>query len=325
MTEQQSTCFVCGYVLDGRGGARPVELPLADDGNDAGAQQWLHIDYSFADAEDWLAARGLPDHVIESLVRSDTRPRALAEPGGLLVILRGVNTNPGAVPEDMVSIRIWIEPARIITVRQRRLLSVTDIRERLEQGRGPASAEELLTALIERLADRIADVVEDIEDRVSGYEAEAEGRFGPELRPQLSLTRRQAAGIRRYLAPQREALENLQRYAKDRLADTAVFSIREQSDRITRYVEDLDLARERSLVVQEELMNRIAQEQNERMYVLSIVAAIFLPITFITGIFGMNVAGVPGVEYGPAFWLVAVSMLVISGIIIGLLRLKRWF
>ena len=46
--------------------------------------------------------------------------------------------------------------------------------------------------------------------------------------------------------------------------------------------------------MQEELMNRIAQEQNARMYVLSIVAAIFLPISFVTGLFGMNVAGLPG-------------------------------
>jgi len=58
-----------------------------------------------------------------------------------------------------------------------------------------------------------------------------------------------------------------------------LYLVREQSDRITRYVEDLDFVRERALVVQEELFNRISQEQNTRTYVLSIVATIFLPIT----------------------------------------------
>ena len=101
--------------------------------------------------------------------------------------------------------------------------------------------------------------------------------------------------------------------------------MREQSDRITRYVEDLDLVRERALVVQEELFNRISQEQNARTYVLSIVAAIFLPITFISGVFGMNVAGLPGLEEINSFWIVSAVMLAISVAILIGLRLKKWF
>ena len=101
--------------------------------------------------------------------------------------------------------------------------------------------------------------------------------------------------------------------------------VREQTDRIAREVEDLDLVRERSLVITEELLNRIAQEQNNRMYVLSIIAAIFLPITFITGLFGMNVAGLPGIENPAAFLLVAGAMLGVTVLTLVLLRAKRWF
>ncbi len=71
-------------------------------------------------------------------------------------------------------------------------------------------------------------------------------------------------------------------------------------------------------------MNLIAQEQNARMYVLSVVAAIFLPISFVTGLFGMNVAGLPGVEDPTAFILVAGSM---GAIVVGILlyfKFKRW-
>ena len=56
--------------------------------------------------------------------------------------------------------------------------------------------------------------------------------------------------------------------------------LRQEADRIMRHLEDLDLARERAVVLQEELLSHIAQEQNARMYVLSVVAAIFLPLTF---------------------------------------------
>ena len=136
--------------------------------------------------------------------------------------------------------------------------------------------------------------------------------------------RRQTAAVRRFLAPLRDALESLFRNSKGILDDERSFRIREQSDRITRYVEDLDLVRERILVVHEELLNRVAQEQNARVYLLSIVAAIFLPITFITGLFGMNVAGLPGVDDPRSFWLVAGIMTVVSAGVIVWLRLRRW-
>ena len=58
--------------------------------------------------------------------------------------------------------------------------------------------------------------------------------------------------------------------------------------------------------------------------VLSIVAAIFLPITFITGVFGMNVAGLPGVEDPVSFWLVAGVMTTISFVVLALFRFNRW-
>ena len=78
-------------------------------------------------------------------------------------------------------------------------------------------------------------------------------------------------------------------------------------------------------MLQEELFNRVSQEQNARTYVLSIVAAIFLPITFISGVFGMNVAGLPGLEDINSFWIVSGVMLVISIAILIALRWKKWF
>jgi zinc transporter len=96
------------------------------------------------------------------------------------------------------------------------------------------------------------------------------------------------------------------------------------SDRITRYVEDLELVREKAMVLQEELINMMAQQQNDRMYVLSIIAAIFLPISFITGLFGMNVAGLPGINEPSAFVYVAGFMTAMVVTILAIFRLKKW-
>ena len=96
-------------------------------------------------------------------------------------------------------------------------------------------------------------------------------------------------------------------------------------DRMTRYLEDLDLVRERTSVLQEEVMNISMAQQNTRMYVLSIVSLIFLPMTFVTGVFGMNVGGLPGLEDPTAFVIVVATMLFISIAVIAVLKVKRWF
>ena len=156
------------------------------------------------------------------------------------------------------------------------------------------------------------------------FETIVETGHAQAIRTKVSALRRQTAQVRRFLAPQRDALDALYRDSKEMLTHDHAYAIREQTDRIARYVEDLDLVRERLLVVQEELTNRVAQEQNARMYVLSIVAAIFLPITFITGLFGMNVAGLPGLEDPSAFAVVAIAMASVTVAMLLYLRAKRW-
>ncbi len=314
-------CFVFGLQLDGQGGGTAPSATATDSAHPS----WLHIDYSSPTAKTWLLERGLSTGVVETLVREETRPRAVPMGPGVLVVLRGVHANPGSEPEDMVSLRMWIEPNRLITVRQRKMFSAQDVRQSLVEGRGPKTIPDLVTELIERIADRISLFVDSIEEEALAFEEAVETGEPNALRRDVSALRRQTAVVRRYLAPQREALDALFRHSKDILDDAHSYAVREQCDRITRYVEDLDLVRERTLVIQEELLNRLAQEQNARMYVLSIVAAIFLPITFITGLFGMNVAGLPGVEDPAAFWIVCGVMLFLLVGVAVLFRIKRWF
>lgn len=312
--------FVFGWALNGTGGADAVELPLPD----TDSPIWLHYDYSRPDIIPSLLELGLPLHVVETIVRLDTRPRTAVLPEGVLVVLRGVNMNPGANPEDMVSLRLWLAPNRLVTVRQRRLFAVQDVQETLKGGNGPKSIADAVLEIVERLADRISDFVDHIEEQVVEFESAVESDEAQSVRTRVSALRRQTAQVRRFLAPQRDALDALYRDSKNLLSQDHTYAIREQTDRIARYVEDLDLVRERLLVVQEELMNRVAQEQNARMYVLSIVAAIFLPITFITGLFGMNVAGLPGLEYPWAFAVVAVIMVSVTVGMLFYLRAKHW-
>jgi zinc transporter len=315
-------------VLDGKGGARMLAPPDIARWTPADGVLWLHIDFTKDGTYDWLQAGlpvTLPDVVLEVLTDLETRPRAVIVDNGLLVALRGVNMNPGENPADMVSIRVWLAQDYIITSRRRRLLAVNDILADLHKGEGPQTPGDFLSHLVGRLADGIAVYVDKIEDHVIAAEgAIADGDNSEPRRLELSRIRRQIANVRRFVAPQRDALEKVHRYPAAWMPQDEIRQLREEADRIARYVEDLDLARERAILLHEEFQGIIAQQQNSRMYVLSMVAAIFLPLTFVTGLLGMNVGGLPGVDnkFGFLWAIIAMSTCVILAALV--LRLKKW-
>ncbi|MGW8370226.1 MAG: zinc transporter ZntB [Gammaproteobacteria bacterium] len=316
--------FVYAYLLDRKGGGIEIEEADVESWEPGRGLLWLHLEIDNPRGMQWLANEsGLDPLVAEAMSVGETRPRSIATDNGLLVILRGVNTNPGADPEDMVSVRAWIERDRIITVRRRRLLSIQDLRAALAEGNGPRSSGDFLVMLAERIAFHIGSIVDGVDDAIDAIDDEVATGDIAELQRSTATVRRQAAAIRRYLAPQREALNRI-RGRTELLTPHEMHDLEEQSDVMTRYLEDLELVREQAVLIYEQLSTRMANQQNERLYVLSIVAAIFLPLSFITGLLGMNVAGVPGLDYGPAFWISVAFMTAIAAALLVYFRAKHW-
>jgi zinc transporter len=319
-----SGAVIYRFHLDGRGGGSHRHGSEPGDDTTTGFD-WLHLRSDHPGAVKEMQAIDLDPKVISALTAMETRPRMQQLSGGVLINLRGVNTNPGSDPEDMVSVRIWFRDDMIVSTRRhgRKLLSVVDVTERIEDGLGPRTPGEFVVMLIERLANRIGDFVDLLDEELARVETNLNVDNIRQVQQQLSDLRKQTAMIRRYLAPQREALAELYRSRKH-LSDEDCHGLHFQTDRITRYVEDLDLAREQALVLHAELQNRIAEQQSSRTYLLSIVATIFLPLSFLTGIFGMNVAGLPGLENSAAFSILSVAMAVLAVILIGFMWLKKW-
>lgn len=313
------------YLLDGHGSARILDHGEPTAGVRSDSVHWAMRDFTSAETKRWLLQDDTLPHVIaEALLASDARPRSVIADQGVLVVLRGVNTNPSSDPEDMVSIRVWLEPQRVITTVRRRLLSVQDLGTDLTEGRGPRNSGEFLVHLVERLANRIGIVVEEIEAQVETLEHRVEDSASNDIGAALGDLRRQIATIRRHLTPQRDALDRLFRQPIHVLTDRDLAELREQSDRTTRYLEDLDLAREQAVVLREELGSRLAQEQNSRMYVLSVVAAIFLPLSFVTGLWGVNIGGLPGVDHPLGFIAFLSLLVVLAFVLIWFFKRKEW-
>lgn len=284
------------YIFDDTGKGRrsdwqEVEAWKAGDGS----LLWLHLDYTHPFVRQWLKGRNDLNYlVIENLLAEDSRPRSTPFHAGLLMGLRGVNLNPGADPEDMIAIRLWLDEHCVISTGKRILASIDDMANALEQGDGPRSTGEFLTELCENVMDRIGDVIGEIEQTFDDYEESLLVDESAVLRVQPSSLRRQIIDLRRYLAPQREALGHLQVSKVDWLQDAERLRLREVSDRLVRYVEELDSIRDRAVVLHEEFASRLSEQINKRMYIVSLVAAIFMPLSFLTGLFGANVGGIPG-------------------------------
>jgi len=288
---------------------------------------WVHLDREQQSSRDYLRRTSEIDTIVqEALLAEETRPRALSIGDGLLLTLRGVNLNPGADPEDMVSLRLWVEANRMISTRHRPVMAVSDLRERLASGRGPDTIGDLVTQLAARLVDRMSGVIETLDDDEDELEEQLVEELRREARSDITRIRRQAIALRRYLAPQRDALSRLQGEELSWLDARRKARLREVTDRVTRYVEDLDAIRERAAVIQDELMNRMSDQMNRNMYLLTIVASVMLPLGFITGLLGINVDGIPGSENTPwAFAAVCTAMVALVAAEIWFLRRHRWF
>jgi zinc transporter len=317
--------LIGAYILDGKGGGQKVGWKEIQEWKPTDGLLWVHLNYTAPEAQQWIKEENqLQDVVGDALLAEESRPRVTAFGDGLLISLRGVNLNPGADPEDMVSLRIWVDKSRVITTRRRKLLSVADLSTAIEMGTGPRTAGEFLEDVADRLMSRMGGVIDQLEDKVADLEEAVLTAQSHELRPKLASIRRDAINLRRYMAPQREAIARLQSEKISWLTDENRVRLREVYDHLTRYLEDLDAARERAAVTQEELVSRLSEQMDNRMYVLSVVAAIFLPLGFLTGLLGINVGGIPGAEYKAAFAIFCTFLGAIAIIELIIFRKKKW-
>jgi zinc transporter len=318
--------LIHALLLDGQGSASEVALDEIHNWTKEQGLLWLHFDYTHPESEEWLLeSSGLDKIIAQALLEDETRPRATLINDGMLIALRGINHNPGAEPDDMVALRMWVDQDRIVTSRRRKLGAASIIAADLSKGHGPKNSGEFLVSMISHIVAGMSDTINDFEERTADYEDAVLSGKTDGLRYELANLRRQTITIRRYLAPERDAFSRLLIEKVSWLNPEHNIQIREINDALLRHIENLDAARDRAAVTQEELASRISEQLNSRMYVLSVVTTVFLPLGFLTGLLGVNIGGIPGSENHYAFWIfIAILVaLVISQVI--LFRWKKWF
>ncbi len=319
--------IIFAYDFDGKGGGKPLEGAAISKKLSDKQLAWVHLDATHAETKPWLEKEiaYLDPFIIDALLADETRPRMTQINDGVLLILRGVNLNENADPEDMVSIRLWVDSHRIISIRRRKVRAAQDIRQRLEEGTGPKDAGQFISMLVSRLFDRIQPVLTALDESTDIVEENLLEDASTSLREAIVDVRKKAILFRRYMAPQRDAIGQLRMAELSWLDDYHRRHLQENYNLVTRYVEDLDTIRERAQIVKDELANILADKLNHNMYVLSVIAAIFLPLGFLTGLLGINVGGIPGTDNHNAFFIFCgiLTALVIAQIFF--FKKLKWF
>ncbi len=320
--------FLFGFGFDAEGHATPLTWAGVLHGDHLHYKRtWLHLNRHSHQTNGWLIRKsGLDRLTAQALLQEDTRPRATRHGSGFLINLRGVNLNPGEALEDMLSLRMWASETLLITMRSRRIQSARDVAEMVQEGMAPNSTGGLVAALANSLTERMEPGITAFDEEADRYEDEL---LDPKIRLSRSVLpefRRRVLQVRRYIIPQREALTQLVRDG----ATSGLFSeqdiqfLRESTERVTRLCELIENIRERSTVLQEEVIQESTEETNKRLFVLSILSAVFMPISFVTGLFGVNLAGMPGAQNAGGFWMLSGSLVCVTAGTLLALRWKKW-
>ena len=292
-------------ALDGKGGGTLIPWDKAVCETLPEGPFWLHLDWDTPLAHQLLVETFAVDPVVaEALIEEDTRPRSLAVGRDEMVILRGVNLTPGAEPEDMISLRMLVNERRVITLTRRELRSIVDLKTGIDSGRGPSTMGEFMSMLTGKIVDRVAPVLEQLEDAIDEEENDlVEGKIS-HVEATLVGVRARIIKLRRYLAPQREALARLSQEKLDWTSGEDRARLSESANQLTRYIEDLDEFRERAQVIQEEIGLYYNRRLTRSTFVITLAASVLVPLNLVAGLFGMNVGGIPGKDSPYAFWVI---------------------
>jgi zinc transporter len=272
-----------------------------------GSLVWIHLTTNDERATAWLSGEAkLSPYIVDALTAAETRPRCDPVGKGAVINLRGMSSEEMSVSDQLASIRMYAMDGRVVSVTRKLLNALKPVRDQVEAG-DILDPGDLIAAIAEEITEELDPVVADLGDTLDDCEGQIAAHQAFELRRQVNRTRTTAIAYRRFLAPQRSALEKLAALPGDWLRDDDRLHLNSAADRAARMAEELEAIRERAALTHETLTDLRAELIDQRSLIIAIAAMVFLPLTFITGLLGMNVDGIPYAHepwaFDAVFWL----------------------
>lgn len=266
--------------------------------------------------------------VLEDILNTEQRPKLDDYESFLYCVLKsiGIDEATGEITSEQVSFVLgkkWL-----ITFQERMPDCFEPIRERLIKGKGRirrAGADYLMYALIDIVVDNYFSVLEKIGDSIQIIEDELVGDPQPENLNTIYKLRRELLFLRKSVYPLREVLNSILRDDFDLIANETNIFIRDVYDHVVQVMDTIETYREMISGMLDTYLSSVSNRMNEVMKVLTIIATIFIPLTFIAGVYGMNFDNFPELHmpwfYPWGFW----SAIFILGVVMfWFFRRKKW-
>jgi zinc transporter len=295
--------------------------PDSDGGAATQSEAWIDIEVGDDEGRRWLAGQsGLDDQIIGRLL--EPAPVSYWRRFGQGLHFHACAPVPGGDTSAIrtVDFGFWLEPGRIITVRHGKVPALDTAAEACSTGAGPLNSWELVAFLLSEGLSRMEQVLHDLTATIDQLEDEALTVAGNPPIHRIAELQKRLIYARRFRLP----LATMVSFVSSQPRSVIDGALRDDLEGITNIVaqlrEMLDLSIDRAAALQGQIRDQLSDSLNTATYRFTWVATVFLPLSFLTGLLGINVAGIPGDHKPLAFWLVCGTLCVIAaawGIAVG--------
>ena len=270
---------------------------------------------------------GLHPLVLEDIVNTDQRPKLDDYGDYLYVVVKMLCRTPGGgIVTEQVS--LILAPHLVISFQEGVDGDVFDpVRERLRGGRGRLrgmGADYLLYALIDAVVDNYFIVLEEVGERIEAIEDAVVMEPRPETVRRIHRLKREMIVLRKAVWPLREVLAALERRESPLISEPVVIYLRDVYDHTIQVIDTIEASRDMLSGMLDIYLSSISNRMNEVMKFLTVVGTIFIPLTFIIGLYGMNFQNMPELRWPWGYPAVLLLMAIIALVMLSFFRRKRW-
>jgi len=284
--------LVWGFDFDDGAGRRIDEIDLIREPSPADGFRWLHFNLADQRTQRWIAATpALPLSVRDLLLSADTHQRAVVEDGVLGLVLQDIERDFQDGETRVGVARIAICQRMAITARRHPLRSGDLVRQRLAAGAGAVDGARALEVLLGAMAEVVGRTLAEFDDAVQTLEDDLLKDGDPPNTRDFIAMRSLMVRLHRLLSGGRAVFHRLE--DDPQLAPPLRGVVRHAAGRLAALDAELLAVQSQLRLLREEADLQATQRTNQNLYVLSILTALLMPATLVTGLFGMNTEGLP--------------------------------
>lgn len=288
-----------------------------------GYHVWVDIEAQTEADAMWLGeVFDLHELALSDLLNNEVRPKQESYGPVLFTVFSAINLNEGEDQLDTINLNIFLTERIIVSVHYKPLKTVAHLLHLMEKPRDPLvrGVDYVFHGLLDGVIDRYLDVIDEVDESVDAIECKVFDSPTRDIQEEIFREKRRLAFLRRSIGPKRDALRDLVYLEFPQIRPEVRTLLRDVQDHVLRVADSIESYKELTSGLMESYMSNLSQRMNEVMKLMSIIATIMLPLSFLAGVFGMNFEQMPGIHMQYGFWVLMGAMAVLVAVMMWLFR-----